>query len=166
MNSDSLVKKTAVLFGLVGAAIIVACYLYIWQNADFANIALGIFIYIIPLAVGIAAQVYSKRQLGGFLSLKQAVLAFFLSVLLIFVAEAVINYMIFVVWDPEAQQTVRLVQEGMVAKEKANSNAAVQVSEIDYSMKGYAIATSSKLLFYTVIGIITAFFIKNNRTTE
>jgi hypothetical protein len=160
---DSIVKKVAVLFGTVGAAIIVACYLYIWQNQDFANIPLGIVIYIIPLAIGIAAQVYSKNKLSGFLSLKQAVLAFFLSVLFVFVAEAVINYLIFVVWDPAAQETVRLLQESMVAERKATSNAAVQVSDIDYSMKGYAIATTSKLLFYTVIGIITAFFIKNNR---
>jgi hypothetical protein len=160
---DSIVKKVAVLFGTVGAAIIVSCYLYIWQNQDFANIPLGIVIYIIPLAIGIAAQVYSKNKLSGFLSLKQAVLAFFLSVLFVFVAEAVINYLIFVVWDPAAQETVRLLQESLVAERKATSNAAVQVSDIDYSMKGYALATTSKLLFYTVIGIITAFFIKNNR---
>ncbi|BAO56606.1 DUF4199 domain-containing protein [Nonlabens marinus] len=162
---DSLVKKTGVLFGVVGAAIVIACYLYIWQNEDFANIALGIGIYIIPLAVGIAAQVYSKKRQGGLLTLKQAVLAFFLSVLIIFVGEAVINYLIFVVWDPEAQETVRILQESMVEQEKASSNAAVQVSEIDYSFKGYAIATASKLLFYTVIGIITAFFIKKNKPT-
>ena len=162
---DALVKKTALLFGCIGAAIVIASYLYIWQNEDFANIALGIGIYVIPLAIGIAAQVYSKRQLGGYLSLKQAVLAFFLSVLLIFVAEAVINYLIFVVWDPAAQETVRVLQESMVAQEKASSNAAVQVSEIDYSIQGYAVATASKLLFYTVIGIITAFFIKKNKPT-
>lgn len=162
---DQIVKKVAVLFGLIGAALVAASYLYIWQNQDFANIPLGIFIYVIPLAIGIAAQVYSKRKLGGYLSLKQAVLAFFLSVLLVFAAEALINYLIFVVWDPAAQETVRLLQEAMVAERKASSNAAVQVSEIDYSAKGYLIASTSKLLFYTVIGIITAFFIKKNRPT-
>lgn len=163
---DQIVKKVAVFFGLIGAALVAASYLYIWQNQDFANISLGIFIYVVPLAIGIAAQVYSKRELGGYLSLKQAVLAFFLSVLFIFSAEALINYLIFVFWDPAAQETVRLLQEAMVAERKANSNAAVQVSEIDYSAKGYLVAATSKLLFYTVIGIITAFFIKKNQPTE
>lgn len=161
---DQIIKKSAAILGLIGAAIIVSLYLYIWQTQDFQNVAIGIATFIIPLAIGIAAQVYSKKKLNGFLSLKQAVLAFFLSVLIIFIAEAVINYLIFVVWDPQAQEVVRELQENMVAQRRANSNAAVQISEIDYSAKGYLIATTSKLLFYTVIGIITAFFIKKNPT--
>ncbi len=159
---DNIVKKTAFIFGLVGATIIIASYVYIWQNQDFQNAGIGIFVYAVPLVIGIAAQVFSKRKLSGYLTLKQAVLAFFLSVLLIFVAEAVINYLIFVVWDPGAQETVRQLQETMVAERKATSNAAVQVGEINYSAQSYLIAATSKLLFYTVIGIITALFIKKN----
>ena len=159
---DQIVKKNALILGLIGAAITVALYLYIWQSQDFQNLSIGIVTLIIPIAVGIGAQIYCKNKLGGYITLKQTVLAFFLSVLIIFVSEAVINYLIFVVWDPAAQETVRLMQESMVAQEKANSNAAVQVSEIDYSAKGYLIAATSKLLFYTVIGILAAFFIKKN----
>lgn len=159
---DQIVKKNAAILGFIGAAITAALYLYIWQTKDFQNVTIGIVTLILPLAIGIAAQVYSKNKLGGYLTLKQAVLAYFLSVLLIFVTEAIINYLIFVVWDPSAQETVRLMQEKMVAQEKAATNAAVQVSEINYSAKGYLIAATSKLLFYTVIGIITAFFIKKN----
>ena len=159
---DEIVKKNAAVLGLIGAAITAALYIYIWQTEDFQNMAIGIVTLILPLAIGIAAQVYSKNKLGGYLTLKQAVLAYFLSVLIIFVTETFVNYLIFVVWDPSAQETVRLLQEQMVAQEKATSNAAVKVSEIDYSAKGYLIAATSKLLFYTVVGIITAFFIKKN----
>ncbi len=159
---DQIVKKNAAVLGLIGAAITVSLYLYIWQSQDFQNKAIGIVTLILPLAIGIAAQVYSKTKLGGILTLKQAVLAFFLSVLIIFVSEALVNYLIYVVLDPGAQETVRLLQEKMVAAQREASNAAVQASEIDYSVKGYMIATTSKLLFYTVIGIITALFIKKN----
>ncbi|WP_194850649.1 DUF4199 domain-containing protein [Nonlabens antarcticus] len=162
---DNIVKKIAAIFGLAGAAVVVSCYLYIWQNQDFQNVWIGIATYVIPLSIGIAAQVYSKRQLGGYLSLKQAVLAFFLSVLIIFIAEAAINYLIYVVWDPAAQETIRLLQETMVEQRKATSNAAVQVSDIDYSAISYIKAATSKLLFYTVIGIVMAFFIKKNPET-
>ncbi|WP_172443323.1 DUF4199 domain-containing protein [Nonlabens agnitus] len=159
---DQIVKKNAALLGIIGAAITASLYIYIWQTQDFQNMTIGVVTLVLPLAIGIAAQVYSKNKLGGFITLKQAVLAYFLAVLLIFVTEAIVNYLIYVVWDPSAQETVRLMQEKMVAAEKATSNAAVQVSEIDYSAKGYLIAATSKLLFYTVIGIITAFFIKKN----
>ncbi len=159
---DQIVKKNAAVLGLIGAAITVLLYLYIWQMQDFQNKIIGVITLILPLAIGIAAQVYSKHKLGGFLSLKQAVLAFFLSVLIIFVSEALINYLIYVVLDPGAQETVRLLQEKMVALERETSNAAVQASEIDYSAQGYLIATTTKLLFYTVLGILTALFIKKN----
>ncbi|SCX97289.1 Protein of unknown function [Nonlabens sp. Hel1_33_55] len=159
---DQIVKKNAAVLGLIGAIITATLYIYIWQTQDFQNMAIGVVTLILPLAIGIAAQVYSKNKLGGYLTLKQAVLAYFLAVLIIFVTEALVNYLIYVVWDPSAQETVRLMQEQMVAQEKAASNAAVKVSEIDYSAKEYLIAATSKLLFYTVIGIITAFFIKKN----
>lgn len=159
---DQIVKKNGLVLGLIGAAITISLYLYIWKNQDFQNITIGIITLIIPVAIGLASQIYSKNKLGGYITLKQTVLAFFLSVLIIFVSEAVINYLIYVVWDPGAQETVRLMQEAMVAKEREASNAAVQVSEIDYSIKGYAKAATSKLLFYTVIGILAAFFIKKN----
>jgi hypothetical protein len=159
---DQIVKKNAFLTGVVGAAITAACYLYMWQTQSYQSIAMAVIIYAMPLALGIAAQVICKNKLGGYITLKQTVLAFFLTVLLIFVTEAVINYLIFVIWDPEAQEIVQQLQAAAVEERKASSNAAVQISEIDYSATTYLTAATSKLLFYTAVGILIGFFIRRN----
>jgi len=162
---DQIVKKYALIFGLLGSLIVSGIYLYLWKTPAWENVPVALSVWVVPLVFGIAAQIYCKKKLNGFLSLKQAVLAFFLCVLIIFVLESTLLYLIFVVWDPETQEILRSINEGAVELEKATSNRAVQTVEADYSLKGYALGTTTKLLFYTVIGIITAFFIKKNPET-
>ncbi|AZQ44580.1 DUF4199 domain-containing protein [Nonlabens ponticola] len=159
---DNIVKKTAAIYGIIGALITIGSYVYIWQTRDFDNLSIGIGLLIVHLILAVGAQIHSKKKLGGYLSLKQAVLAFVACAAIMFLSEAIINYLIYVVWDPAAQEQVAQMTAELAEQRRANSNQEIEEATIDYTIAGYAQAAVSKLLIYTVFGIIAGLIIKKN----
>ncbi len=160
---DSIVKKTGLLFGFVGSAVIVIIYLFIWKEREFSNALLSVVILLFPLILAFASQITSKVRLSGYLSFKQGVLAFIACIGMIFFFEALINYLIFVVWDPEAQDLIRDAQQLRQDAIESTGNNKAEFIEVNYSISGYMLAAGTKFLMYTVVGIIMAMILRKAR---
>lgn len=160
---DSIVKKTGLLFGFIGSLIIVCIYLYIWQEQQYSNAGFSVVILLLPLILAFAAQITSKVKLSSYLSFKQGVLAFIACIGLIFFFEALINYLIFVIWDPEAQDIIRETQQQRQAALEGAGNNKAQYIEVNYSISGYLLAAGTKFLMYTVVGIIMSMVLRKQR---
>ncbi|KQC33893.1 hypothetical protein AAU57_11550 [Nonlabens sp. YIK11] len=159
---DQIVKKNALIIGLISSALVSCSYIYIWINEAYTNLSLFFVIMGIILGLAVFSQIYCKRRLGGFISLKQAVLAFFIVALLSCLAEALTNYYIFVIHDPASQDVINAISEAAVLKQKEISNAPVTFTKKEFTIGEYVQATLTKVLFFTVLGIISGFFIKKN----
>ena len=162
---DAIVKKISFVYGIAGSVVIALTYLYIWQQEQYMNGWFSLITLLLPLILAFGAQINSKFKLNGFMSLKQGVMAFAITILLIFITEALINYLIFVEIDPSAQETVAQAQEARKTALEAQGKQIQDPAPVDYSLGGYALATATKFLAYTVLGIIMAFVLKKKRAT-
>lgn len=163
---DAIVKKTGLLFGALGSLIIISIYLYIWQYQDFANAGFAVVILILPLILAFGAQITSKLKMSGYMSVKQGVLAFVACIGLIFFSEAIINYLVYTVWDPGAQDLIRAAQESRQAALESQGNNKAEFIEVNYSASGYLLAAGTKFLMYTVLGIIMAMILRKPRPVQ
>lgn len=153
---DQIVKKNAFTIGVIGAIANLTLVVYIWQTQAFASVSLGIVMIILPIPFGIAAQWWSKSSLNSYISLKQGVLAFFLCMLVIFFVDFIANYLIYVEIDPAAQTIAEKATEQFAQKnENALANQEV-FKKPEYSLASYFTGFVSKLLFYTIFGIISS----------
>lgn len=153
---DQIVKKNSFLIGVIGAIANLGLVVYIWQAQAFTSITLGLVMIILPIPFGIAAQWWSKSSLNGYLSLKQGVLAFFLCMLVIFLVDMVSNYLIYVQIDPDAQLLAEKATE-VFAQKNENALASQEAfKKPEYSIGSYITGFVSKLLFYTVFGILSS----------
>lgn len=159
---DRIVKQKGIIIGTIGAIITAIIYVMIWKQELYTNVGLGIVTMIYPILLGIAAQVWAKFALQSYISIKQAVLAYFVTILLIFVTEAVVNYLVFVVIDPTAQEAANQALQEFTAQNQ-NPNATQGFKEPEYNLKYYSIALVSKLLFYTIPGILTALIFRKKQ---
>lgn len=163
---ENQIKKQSTIIGVIAATIAALCYIAIWQYQMYQSGWMAIITLVTPLLMGILSQLLAKRKLKNAITLKQCVLAYFIVVVLFFVTEGVINYLIFVKIDPAAQTVVNEITAA-VQQQNPNSAASSGVFKgLEFSFKSYLIATASKTLLYTALGILTGFFIKNVRTTS
>lgn len=163
---DGIIKKQSAVIGLVASALAVTYYVSIWKLQLYTTPWVAIIRLIAPLALGVAAQLIAKRAVGNGITLKQCVLAYFIVVVFFFITEAIINYLIFVVIDPAAQNFM-LEANQKIQEQNPNSAAASGVfKQPEYTLTSYIAPTLSSILFYTVAGIVTGFFIKNIKTTS
>lgn len=163
---DNIIKKKSLLIGLAGAVLAACIYIYLWKYKQYSNGWLALIIYFAPIALGIIAQLISKKSVGSMITMKQCVLAYFIVILLFFISEAVVNYLIFVIIDPDAQE---IHKEFTLKAQQANPNAAATSKVFKgytYSIGEYFTAIVSKTLLYTVIGILSGFIIRNVKTTN
>ncbi len=153
---DQIVKKNSFSVGVIGAIANLALVIYIWKTQAFTDVGLGIVLLLLPIPFGIAAQWWSKKSLNGYMSLKQGVLAFFLCMLVIFFIDFIVNYLIYVEIDPEAQAIAEKATESFAQKNE-NALASQDVFKKPvYSLGSYFTGFLSKLLIYTIPGILSA----------
>lgn len=163
---DQIVKKKSFTIGLIGALFNLALVVYVWQTENYANVSLGIVLLLLPIPFGIAAQWLSKSSLNGYISLKQGVLAFFLCMLVIFSIDFIVNYLIYVQIDPAAQLAAEKATESFAQKNE-NALASQDVFKKPvYSLGTYFTGFLSKLLIYTIPGIISALIFKKSLPQE
>ena len=163
---DSIIKRQSAIIGFVAASIAAIYYIVIWKYQLYTNTWISIIRIIVPILLGLIAQLLAKRALKGVISLKQCVLAYFIVIVLFFVTEALVNYLIFVVIDPAAQN---FMLEAALKAQQQNPNTAAAsgvFKQPEYTLTSYIGPMISSILFYTVAGILSGFFIKNIKTTN
>ncbi|MGJ8685108.1 MAG: DUF4199 domain-containing protein [Nonlabens sp.] len=159
---DQIVKKNSFIVGLIGALFNLALVIYVWKTEAYADVTSGIIMLLLPIPFGIAAQWWSKKSLNGYMSLKQGVLAFFLCMLVIFLIDFIVNYLIYVHVDPSAQAAAEKATESFAQKNE-NALASQDVFKKPvYSLGSYFTGFLSKLLIYTIPGILSALIFRKD----
>lgn len=163
---DQIIKKNASIVGLIGAVLYSALIIYIWKSQAWANISLGIFYGLIPIPFGIIAQWWSKTSLNSYITLKQGVLAYFLCLAIIMLGDFITSYLIYVVIDPAAQEAANSAAEALIDQNE-NALAREQIfKKPEYSFMSYLTGFVSKLLVYTIVGILTALIFRKEIIKE
>lgn len=157
---DSTVKKTGLTYGLIGAVIVAALHMYMWQVREVDNGLVSMALYLIPLLMGIGSQIQSKFKLNQFISLRQGVLAYIVAIGIVFVLESLTIYLIFKVLDPSMQDVMAEAQREQYELRKERGENIGEPMPADYSIGGFVASTALKFLIYTVFGIIMALVIK------
>ncbi|ARN76702.1 hypothetical protein BST97_01050 [Nonlabens spongiae] len=160
---DSIIKKIGLIFGISGALFISLTYIYIWQQQDYLNGIFTVIVLLVPLILAFGAQIVSKVKLNGYISLKQGVTAFVICIGLIFLVDGITSYLIYVHIDPGAQDLIAQAQEARRQELIEQGIQTADYVEVDYSFKGYAIATATKFLMYTAVGMLMALILRKKR---
>jgi hypothetical protein len=155
---DQIIKKNSFYIGLAGAVMIVALYIYMWQAQDYLNPLLNMIPYILPIILGVVAQVWGRKSMNGRISFKQVVMAYFIAIVMIFLTEAVIYYILLHYLDPGAKEILLDAWRGL--SEDQNGLARSDVFKAPtFSLGESALAFATKTLMFTVPGLITGLVI-------
>jgi len=167
--------KSGLTLGLIG--IIFTLLIYFINARLLANIWVGVGILIISLALVIMFGINYRKQIGGYLSFKNA---FLFSLILLLVAGLItqsFNYLLFnvidqdlpeVVTDAALENTERMMEKFNVPDEemdKALERTEAQMAN-QYKPAGVVKAYFISIIIYTIISLITGAVIKRRNPQE
>lgn len=183
---NTIIKKTALKFGLIGFFIFVISYFALWQ-IDLSLFLNPLVTYPIAIAVfilAVYAQKQAKTELGGYISFGSALLYFVITVAITYLGYVVAALLIFNIIDPEAKEkllelTIQASIEmsnsmlswfgleeaaGQVSEEQIRSSMAL--SPTPMGIPSIIIGYISNVAFYTVLGLISSLIIKKDQPYE
>lgn len=167
--------KSGLVLGLIG--IIITLLIYFINAKLLANIWVGISILIISLTLVVVFGIGYRKEVGGYLSFKQA---FIYSLVLLLVAglvSQVFNYLLFNVIDSSLTELVADAAientEAMMEKfnvppdeiDKALENTETQMTN-QYKPAGIMKAYLYSIIIYAIISLITGAIIKRKNPEE
>ncbi|GJM29981.1 MAG: hypothetical protein DHS20C17_26160 [Cyclobacteriaceae bacterium] len=167
--------KSGLTLGLIG--IIITLLIYFINAKLLANIWVGVAILIISLSLVVYFGITFRKQVGGYLSFKQA---FIYSLVLLLVAGLVgqtFNYLLFNVIDSDLTELVTNAAlentEAMMEKfnvpdeeiDKALEKTEAQMAN-QYKLGGVMKAYMYSIIIYAIISLITGAIIKRKNPEE
>jgi hypothetical protein len=156
---DKTIKRNSFVLGILGAILTIAIYLYIWKNQEYTNTDIGLAIKLYPILLGIIAQILARRAGKGIVSFKQVVLAYFICILIVFFTEALINYLIFNVFDPSAKELANDALRSVHAKTHSSLAQSQNFTESSYSAGELIKGFFPGVLLCMIPGLITGIII-------
>jgi hypothetical protein len=169
---NEIVKKNAVNFGLISAAIaiIVTSLMYAIDLKLFVNMWIGFGLLAVWIIIGVLLLNKCKREQNGQLTFKEGFTAYFLSALIGIAISTLFNIFLFNFFDTEAKDiiTEHLVdfQVGMLEKfntPKAQIAEAVKTirENSQFSLKGQLFGFMQALVGAIIFGLILAAILKS-----
>lgn len=170
-------NSSAINYGLyLGAALSLITVAIYAVNIDLIlEFWLGIFLFFIVLACGVASAINTRKLLNGFLSFKKAFTSYFITIAVGTLIATVVGIAIFTYIDPEAavylnEQTLILSKQMMERFGMPQEAMQVALEEAgkkdNFSLEMQAQGFVFKLAFYAVIGLIVALIVKKTDTTD
>ncbi|QYJ68211.1 DUF4199 domain-containing protein [Flavobacterium litorale] len=168
------IKKNGINFGIIigVVSILISTLLYIIDLELMVSIWVGIIIFLVSLGIGIFAVAKSKKELGGFISFKEAFTVFFISMAISAAISNLFMYGLFNFVDPDAKaelselvikKTVTMMQD-MGAPSDSIKETAKQLKETDnFSPLSLLKSYVGGLVFHIIIGLIVAAAMKKNK---
>lgn len=169
---EKTIKSIATNYGLYLGAIL-ASITVIAYAVDLGILTkwwLGISLFVAIIVFGIISISKSKSELGGYIDLKGAFTAFFITVLIGLVISSVINVLIFNFIDPEAAITLKEkviestieMMRGFNAPEDAIAQTVTQMEDApsQFSIGSLVQSLVLQLVIYSVIGLIASLIMK------
>lgn len=164
----SIAINKGMQLGFVLSSVTLLAYFIDLSILTKASVMLGLFCTTVFLAV---LSIYvTKRFLDGFITLREAFSAFFITVLVGTVISTIISVVLFNFIDPEAAIIVKDNMTTFIADFMKWANAPADeiekaVTQMKQAPSNYSIGASiqyiiKQLLFYSVIGIIASLIMK------
>lgn len=178
ITNQELVKpaaKSGLTLGLIG--IIITLLIYFINAKLLANIWVGITILVISLSLVVIFGIAYRKQVGGYLSFKQAFIFSFVLLLVAGLISQSFNYLLFNVIDSDLTELVTDAAlentEAMMEKfnvpdeeiDKALENTETQMAN-QYSLGGVMKAYMYSIIIYAIISLITGAIIKRKNPEE
>lgn len=156
---DQIVKQQSFRIAIIAAVITASLYFYMYATSDYLNSTFSLLFYTIPGIAGVIAQLVSKFKLAGTISFKQAVMAYVIVIVAVFIAEALSAYSIMNHLDSNGK-TVLLEAWDKVYNSQANELATESMfKKPTFSAGEYVQGIFTKTIIYTVFGLISGLII-------
>ncbi|MFP9099194.1 DUF4199 domain-containing protein [Flavobacterium sp. RHBU_24] len=171
---NEAIKKNGLTFGLIVgvAAILITTIIYVIDLGLMVSIGVGLSIFAINIVIGIIGVAKTKKQLGGFISFKQALGAFVLIMAIGSLINILFNILLFNIIDPAAKETMTtLVVEKTVSMMQNFGAKAEDIKKTIVAMKEtdnfgpFSLLKSylSSMVMYIIIGLIVAVALRNKK---
>lgn len=172
-NQKITVKKNAINYGFILGGILatITALIYAIDLELLTKWWLGIFLFLVALAVGFVSVAKSKDILGGFISFKEAFTSYFITMAIGLLINVFVGILIFVVIDPDAaaflQEKVIEMSRSMMEsfgapEEEVNKALAEMEGKNSYSLGSQLQSYIFQLVFYSVFGLLVALIMKKN----
>lgn len=168
---EQQLKSSAINYGIyLGLSLALISVLIYVINVEYA-IAwwIGIIMLLLILAFGIVSTAKSKDFLNGFISFKQAFSSFFITVAIGVIINTGVGMLIYGVIDTEAavflqekgiENTVSMMERFGAPQSEIDKTIDAMSEDNSFSIGNQLKAIAYQLVFYAVIGLIVAAFMK------
>lgn len=172
-----VIKKNGVKFGLILGvfSILATTLMYVIDLKLFVNIWIGLVLFFVSLTIGIVSVARSKKEIGGFITFKEAFTAFFITMAIGLALNILFSILLFNVIDPGAAITIRenIIEYTVNMLQKAGTPTAKIKEQIETmrSTNSYSIGNQIQtyfwfLLFYIIVGLLVAVALRNKTSQD
>lgn len=171
------IKNNGVRFGLIYGviSIVYALYAYLFDSSVYVSIWSGILFFFLSLGFYIYAVAKAKKELGGYITFKEAFSTFMIAAVVATAISTVFSILLMGVIDPEYAETVLdLIKETTMERLESANLPEEKMEEILNTLderNPFAIGSLAKNFFFgvafsSVIGLITAAAMKKNNPEQ
>ena len=168
---EQQLKSSAINYGVyMGLTLALISVLIYVINVEYATAWwIGIIMLLLILGFGIVSTAKSKDILNGFISFKQAFSSFFITVAIGVIISAGVGILIYGIIDTEAaallqekgiENTVNMMERFGAPQSEIDKTIDAMSEENSFSIMNQIKAIAYQLVFYAVIGLIVAAFMK------
>lgn len=168
---EQTLKSSAINYGVyLGLSLAIISVLIYVINIEFAiKWWIGVILFLLALSFGIVSTAKSKDLLNGFISFKQAFSSFFITIAIGVLISTGVGVLIYGVLDTDAatllqekgiETTVNMMERFGAPQSEIDKTIDAMSEQNSFSIVNQLKAIAYQLLFYAVIGLIVAAFMK------
>lgn len=170
---NSVVQSTATKYGLIAAAINIGWLMiaYLLDLSLLVNPFAGIAIWIVGLIVYILSAYQVKKQLGGFVTFKNAFAAFILAYIINALISLIFTIVLFNFIDTGAREevmdltiskSVEMFENFGMSEADIDETISQMETQDNFSLGSQLQGLLTGIVIYAIIGLIVAAIIKKN----
>lgn len=171
---NEIIKKNGIKFGVITGLVplLITLFIYVIDLKLFISPWVSAVTFTFYFIISLIVFIRTKKELGGFMTLKEGFTAYFISIIIGFAISVLFNIILFNFIDPEAKETIKeLGIEAFVNLMKKFGTPNAQLKEMVVKMEeqdqfsigsqfmGYGI----NLLFGAIYGVILAAIFKKDK---
>lgn len=172
---NEVIKKNGINYGIVlgTISILITASIYAIDLKLFTNMWIGIASIVLFLIIGVVLVSKTKKQLGGYITFKEAFTVYFIAGAIGATMSVLFNILLFNVIDPEAKATVNehAIEYAVQMMKKFNTpteaitKAVKEMQENDnYSVPNLLKGLAFSYVFSAIFGAILALIFRNKQS--
>jgi hypothetical protein len=171
---NEIVKKNAIKYGIIAGLVPILYTLiaYLVNIELFVNFFAGIGIWVLMIVILIIAVSATKKEMGGYVSFKDAFSTFILSYSFGALLSTIFSILIFVVVDPEVsaeiteltiEKSVEMMERFGTPEDQIDAQVEAMESQNSFDTIGILKSFALGIVIYAILGLIVAAIMKKNR---